>query len=202
MQVFFSISGPFSCCFGRFGLHITFSVFPPLFALFRRGSASTSRFQQSRSFLPYFWSVLGSQVFFSKPGPFLPRFGAIPLRSVFSVSGALFRSVSVRFRPASLFQHFAPFFGPFWGDPRSQAFFSVSGAVSPPKSRDAGIKGVRPPSGTGSVLPMDIEIQIAQRGRDPDYSGPPAQIRTCALTHPAPPLGRTIVHNGMIAVAD
>ena len=27
------------------------------------------------------------------------------------------------------------------------------------------------------------------RGREPGYPGPPAQIRTCALTHTAPTLG-------------
>ena len=29
-------------------------------------------------------------------------------------------------------------------------------------------------------------------GRKPGYPGPPAQIRTCALTHPAPALGHTV----------
>ena len=27
---------------------------------------------------------------------------------------------------------------------------------------------------------------LSHRGRKPGYPGPPAQIRTCALTHPAP----------------
>ncbi len=33
-------------------------------------------------------------------------------------------------------------------------------------------------------------------GRDPSFLGPPAQIRTCALTHPAPPLGCTRMRDG------
>ena len=34
------------------------------------------------------------------------------------------------------------------------------------------------------------------RGRDPGFPGPPAQIRTCALTHTAPALGRAVAHDG------
>ncbi len=54
----------------------------------------------------------------------------------------------------------------------------------------------------GAPLASEVYIYSRYRGRDPDCSGPPAQIRTCALTHPAPPSGRTGVHNGRIAVAD
>ena len=32
-------------------------------------------------------------------------------------------------------------------------------------------------------------LSFLYRGREPGYPGPPAQIRTCALTHPAPASG-------------
>ena len=38
------------------------------------------------------------------------------------------------------------------------------------------------------VQPRDTVPAIG-RGREPGYPGPPAQIRTCALTHTAPTLG-------------
>ena len=39
------------------------------------------------------------------------------------------------------------------------------------------------------AFPELTAIRLYDRGREPGYPGPPAQIRTCALTHPAPALG-------------
>ena len=36
---------------------------------------------------------------------------------------------------------------------------------------------------------IKLTATFTYRGREPGYPGPPAQIRTCALTHPAPALG-------------